>query len=68
MTKDEKQRFRQGQRALKVRYIFREFHLDFESLAKGTPVKPKVDLSRIYVSAHTLGLILTYYVSLGLLG
>lgn len=66
MTKDEKLRFKQDPQAFKVRYIFREFHLDFEPLAKETPVKPKVDLSRIYVSAHTLGLILTYYVNYGL--
>lgn len=66
MTKDEKLRFKQDPQAFKVRYIFREFHLDFEPLAKETPVRPKVDLSRIYVSAHTLGLILTYYVNYGL--
>ena len=66
MTKDEKLRFKKDPQAFKVRYIFREFHLDFDPLAKETPVKPKVDLSRIYVSTHTLGLILTYYVNYGL--
>jgi len=66
MSKDEKKRFKQDPQAFKVRYIFREFHLDFDPLAKETPVKPKVDLSRIYVSTHTLGLILTYYVNYGL--
>ncbi len=66
MSKDEKLRFKQDPQAFKVRYIFREFNLDFEPLAKETPVKPKVDLSRIFVSAHTLGLILTYYVNYGL--
>lgn len=65
-TKDEKKRFKQDPQAFKVRYIFREFHLDFDPLAKESPVKPKVDLSRIYVSPHTLGLILTYYVNYGL--
>lgn len=66
MTREEKQRFKQDPQAFKVRYIFREFHLDFDPLAKETPVKPKVDLSRIHASAHTLGLILTYYVNYGL--
>src|SRR5690625_58450 len=63
MTKDEKLRFKADPQAFKVRYIFREFHLDFDPLSKETPVKPKVDLSRIYVSPHTLGLILTYHVN-----
>jgi len=55
MTKDEKKRFKQDPQAFKVRYIFRELHLDFAPLTKESPVKPKVDLSRIYVSPHTLG-------------
>ena len=66
MTKEEKKRFKQDPQAFKVRYIFREFQLDFDPLVKETPVKPKVDLSRIYASPHTLGLILTYYVNYGL--
>jgi len=66
MTKDEKLRFKQNPQDFKVRYIYREFKLDFDPLSKETPVKPKVDLSRIYVSAHTLGLILTYYINYGL--
>ncbi|GAB3809245.1 IS6 family transposase [Virgibacillus kimchii] len=66
MSKEEKKRFKQDPQAFKVRYIFREFHFDFKPLSKDTPVKPKVDLSRIYVSSHTLGLILTYHVNYGL--
>lgn len=66
MSKTEKKRFKQDPQAFKVRYIFREFQLDFDPLVKETPVKPKVDLSRIYASPHTLGLILTYYVNYGL--
>ena len=66
MTKDERKRFNQDPQAFKVRYIFREFQLDFDPLVKESPVKPKVDLSRIYASPHTLGLILTYYVNYGL--
>lgn len=66
MTKEEKKRFKLDPQAFKVRYIFREFHFDFKPLAKDTPEKPKVDLSRIYVSPHTLGLILTYHVNYGM--
>jgi putative transposase len=66
MTKEEQKRFKQDPQAFKVRYIFREFKLDFDPLVKDSPVKPEVDLSRIYASPHTLGLILTYYVNYGL--
>src|SRR5690625_4648434 len=66
MTKEEKRRFEQDPQAFKVRYIYREFELDFDPLAKESPGKPKVDLSRIYASPHTLGLILTYHVNYGL--
>src|SRR5690625_64258 len=66
MTKEEKRHFKKSPQAFKVRYIFREFELDFEPLAKDSPIKPKVDFSRIYASPHTLGLILTYYVNYGL--
>lgn len=66
MTRKEKVHFEQDPQAFKVRYIYREFELDFDPLAKDSPVKPKVDLSRIYASPHTLGLILTYLVNYGL--
>ncbi len=66
MTQEEKEQFQKDPQAFKVRYIFREFTFDFKPLSKESPVKPKVDLSRIYVSAHTLGLILTYHVNYGL--
>lgn len=66
MTKEEKSRFKQDSQAFKMRYIYREFELDFDPLAKESPVKPKVNLSRIHSSPHTLGLILTYLVNYGL--
>lgn len=66
MTTEDKSRFNQDSQAFKVRYIFREFDLNFDPLSKESPIKPKVDLSRIYVSPHTLGLILTYHVNYGL--
>jgi hypothetical protein len=66
MTKKEKQRFKNEPQAFKVRYIFRQFHFDYKPLTKDSPKKPKVDLSRLYASPHTLGLILTYHVNYGL--
>ncbi|MGV3487363.1 MAG: IS6 family transposase [Tuberibacillus sp.] len=66
MTQKEKKRFKEDPQAFKVRYIYREFHIDFQPLSKDSPQKPKVDLSRLYVSPHTLGLILTYHVNYGL--
>ncbi|WP_099354674.1 DDE-type integrase/transposase/recombinase [Fredinandcohnia onubensis] len=66
MSQKEKKHFKKDPQAFKVRYIYREFHIDFQPLSKDSPKKPKVDLSRIYVSSHTLGLILTYHVNYGL--
>lgn len=66
MSKKEKERFLAEPHEFKVRYIFRQFNFDFKLLGKTSPVIPKVDLSRVYVSPHTLGLILTYYVNYGL--
>ncbi|QOY34316.1 IS6 family transposase [Anaerobacillus isosaccharinicus] len=66
MTQKEKNRFKEDPQAFKLRYIYRQFHIDFQPLAKHSPKRPRVDLSRIYVSPHTLGLILTYHVNYGL--
>lgn len=66
MSKKEKKQFKKDPQAFKVRYIYREFRIDYKPLSKESPKKPKVDLSRIYVSSHTLGLILTYHVNYGL--
>lgn len=66
LTKQEKKRFKKDAQAFKMRYIYRQFTLDFKPLSKDTPVRPDVDLSRIHASPHTLGLILTYHVNYGL--
>src|SRR5690625_2842441 len=66
MTKEEKERYTQDPQAFTVRYIFREFILDFETLVKHSHVKPELYFSRIYASPNTLLLILTYYVNNGL--
>ncbi|MCD8501228.1 MAG: DDE-type integrase/transposase/recombinase, partial [Bacillaceae bacterium] len=66
MSQKEKKQFNEDPQAFKMRYIYRQFHIDFKPLAKESPCQPKVDLSRLYVSPHTLGLILTYHVNYGL--
>ncbi|WP_445677963.1 IS6 family transposase [Robertmurraya sp. FSL R5-0851] len=66
MSSKEKKQFKKDPQAFKIRYIYRQFRIDFQPLSKSTPQKPKVDLSRLYVSPHTLGLILTYHVNYGL--
>lgn len=66
MSSKEKKRFKQDPQAFKLRYIYRQFHIDFQPLSKESPEVPNVDLSKIYTSPHTLGLILTYHVNYGL--
>lgn len=66
MSSKEKKRFKKDPQAFKLRYIFRQFHIDFQPLSRESPELPAVDLSKIYASPHTLGLILTYHVNYGL--
>jgi transposase-like protein len=66
MTKEQKQRFKIAPHEFKVRYIYRQFNFDYKPLSKSSPVVPAVDISKIYSSPHTLGLILTYYVNYGI--
>jgi len=66
MSKEEKKHFKKYPHKFKVRYIYREFDFDFQPLSKESPGLPKVDISGIHSSPHTLGLILTYYVNYGL--
>ncbi|WP_376450837.1 transposase [Streptomyces sp. NPDC056309] len=66
MSSKEKKQFKKDPQSFKLRYIFRQFHIDFQPLSKNSPELPVVDLSRIYASPHTLGLILTYHVNYGL--
>jgi transposase-like protein/DNA-directed RNA polymerase subunit RPC12/RpoP len=57
---------------VKVRYIYRKYHLSFKKLAKrafevmGLERLPTVDLSRIHASDYVLGLVLTYRVNYGM--
>jgi len=68
MPKDDKKRFKKAPFLFKVRYIYREFKYDFKPLSNDNLETnlTAVDISRIHCSAHTLGLILTYYVNYGL--
>lgn len=66
MSKADKKRFLTEPHAFKVRYIYRQFHFDYKPLDRFAPVVPKVDLSKIHVSPHTLGLILTFHVNYGM--
>lgn len=64
MTTAEKKRFKTKPHDFKVRYIYRAFNIHFKPLSRET--KTPVLLPNIYISPHTLGLILTYYVNYGL--
>lgn len=66
LNDEEKEIYSKDPGKLKLRYIFREFNINFDSLSPDNKVKFKVDLSRIRVSKHLLGLILTYSVNYGL--
>lgn len=66
MNKAERKLFQEKPYKFKVRYIYREFTYDYQPLSKTSPDLPKVDLSKIHSSPHTLGLILTYYANYGI--
>lgn len=66
MSDEDKKLYKKHPENFKLRYIYRVFNFKFKPLSKCSPELPKVDLSRIYASSHTLGLILTYHVNYGL--
>jgi putative transposase len=66
MTSKEKKLHKSNPSAFKLHYTYRSFTMEFTPLQKQQPVKPKVDLAKIYSSPETLGLILTYYVNYGM--
>ena len=53
---------------LKLRYIYRHFHIDFPSLQKDYRnfIKSPIDISKAYSSQYIIGLCLTYHVNYGL--
>ena len=48
VLKERKNSFKKDPQAFKMRYIYRQFHIDFQPLSKESPENPIVDLSRIY--------------------
>ncbi len=66
MSEEDRQRYKSSPHDFKLHYIYREFDIDFEPLARKPSQTPKVDISILYVSPHILGLILTYHVNFGL--
>ncbi|AUS95021.1 transposase [Clostridium thermosuccinogenes] len=66
MSEEDKQRYKSSPHDFKLHYIYREFDIDFEPLVRKPSQPPSVDISRLYVSPHVLGLILTYHVNFGL--
>lgn len=53
MTPQEKEQFQHAPYAFKVRYLYREFLFDFKPLAPSSPIKTKVDVSRLSVCPLT---------------
>lgn len=52
--------------SMKLHYIYRDLPKEFKPLAKETPVKPTVDLSKIHSSQHVVSLAMTYHVNYAL--
>jgi transposase-like protein len=65
MSQEDKQRYKSSPHDFKLHYIYREFDIEFEPLVRKPSQPAGVDISRLYVSPHILGLILTYYVNFG---
>lgn len=63
MTSKQKKEHKKNPSQFKLHYIYRSFRVDLVPLAKTQPNKSIIDLSRIYSSPETLGLIMTYYVN-----
>jgi len=66
LSLEEEEHYKANPQDFKLHYIYREFIIDFEPLAKKSPVTSNVDISKIHSSPHVLGLTLSYYVNYGL--
>lgn len=66
MSDEETKRFEKDPQAFKVRYIYREFDVNFAEISKDSPINSKVSLPNIMSSSYVLGLIMTYHVNYGL--
>lgn len=66
MSAEQKELYKKSSHLFKLRYIYRKFNIDLESLSKDSPVKSKVGLDKIHSSHHVLGLALTYHINYGI--
>jgi len=66
MTPEQRVLYKKSSHLFKVRFIYRKFHFRFVPLSKQNDYVPTVDLPKITVSPHILGLILTYHINYGL--
>ena len=68
LTKEEKEMRASGNTSqFKLRYQFREYHFKLQDLQCARPTFPsKTDLSRIRNNSHTVSMVLTYFVNIGL--
>lgn len=67
LSKKDRDCFAMHPENYKLRYIFREFNIDFLPLSSQQKYDiPSTGLSKIYASSNTLGLILTYHINYGL--
>ena len=66
MSKDEKADFEKNPYKYKLRYYYRVFDIEFDSLKEDQKYPDAVDLSRIRKPKYALGLALTYHINYGL--
>ena len=68
LTDEEQALFKQEPYRFKLRYIYRQFHVDLNEIEDYGLIKAPVDLARIHASPRLLGEILTFHVNYGLSG
>lgn len=68
LTDKEQALFKQEPYRFKLRYIYRQFHLDLNEIENYGLIDAPVDLARIHASPRLLGEILTFHVNYGLSG
>jgi transposase-like protein/ribosomal protein L37AE/L43A len=66
LTPDQQQLYQHEPSQFKLRYTYRDYDFNIHALDKSSPIRSRVDLSRIQASPKVLGTILTYYVNYGL--
>ena len=68
LTVEEQTLFKEEPYRFKLRYIYRQFHIQLNEIEKDGLIESPVDLTRIHASPRLLGEILTFYVNYGLSG